>query len=140
MENLAIAGVPCIPRDNYFLGIISARKSKSPDFSFWNFSCSDLFNVLGVPFAFAIFSITVFSHLRFTHHRKIRACIPPVRAGCKLVQCHIAFVCVFINFDMTDTGMSASFETSTESADSCKKVKKRQNASSYLIPHSSCIR
>ena len=22
MENLAIAGVPCIPRDNYFLGII----------------------------------------------------------------------------------------------------------------------
>ena len=31
MENLAIAGVPCIPRDNYFLGIILTRAAPADD-------------------------------------------------------------------------------------------------------------
>ena len=31
MENLAIAGVPCIPRDNYFLGIILTRAAAAND-------------------------------------------------------------------------------------------------------------
>ena len=53
-------------------------------------------------------------------------------AGFQLIHRHVAFVCVFIYFDMTDTGMPASFETSTEPADSCKKVKKIQMSLSFL--------
>ena len=45
MENLAIAGVPCIPRDNYFLGIILARGTAAYGRDRLNFRSVDFCNI-----------------------------------------------------------------------------------------------